>query len=136
MNLRLGLTWTRLCIRGQHVPYSGSARITLGLTSTEFGCVSLYQRSLFKTGSDEPIFSRTKLGVAACDLPRIREGYFFFFPLVTGHRRFLSLRLSDERVYEPQIRARLGITAHFCSVDSDAQPRIPEVESVPAVGSD
>ena len=36
-----------------------------------------------------------------------REG-FFFFTLVTGPRRSLSLNLSDTRVYEPQIRARLG----------------------------
>ena len=29
-------------------------------------------------------------------------------------RRSLSLKLSDTRVYEPQLRARLGTTAHFC----------------------
>jgi len=39
-----------------------------------------------------------------------------FFTLVTGPRRSLSLKLSDTRVYAPQIRARLGITAHFCKV--------------------
>ena len=39
-----------------------------------------------------------------------------FFTLVTGPRRSLSLKLSDTRVYEPQIRARLGTTAHFCKV--------------------
>jgi len=27
----------------------------------------------------------------------------------------LSLKLSDTRIYEPQIRARLGITAQFCN---------------------
>jgi len=32
----------------------------------------------------------------------------FFFTLVTGPRRSFSLKLSDTRVYEPQIRARLG----------------------------
>ena len=42
--------------------------------------------------------------------------FFFFFTLVTGPRRSLSLKLSDTRVYEPQIRARLGTTAHFCEV--------------------
>jgi len=31
---------------------------------------------------------------------------FFFFTLVTGPRRSLSLNLSDTRVNEPQIRAR------------------------------
>ena len=41
---------------------------------------------------------------------------FLFFTLVTGPRRSLSLKLSDTRVYEPQIRARLGTTAHFCEV--------------------
>jgi len=42
---------------------------------------------------------------------------FFFVTLVKGPRRSLSLNLSDTRVYEPQIRARLGTTAHFCEVD-------------------
>jgi len=37
---------------------------------------------------------------------------FFFFTLVTGRRRNFSLKLSDG----PQIRARLGTTAHFCEV--------------------
>ena len=40
--------------------------------------------------------------------------FLFFFTLVTGPRRSLSLKLSDTRVYEPQLRARLGTTAHFC----------------------
>ena len=31
--------------------------------------------------------------------------FFFFFTLVTGPRRSLSLKLSDTKVYEPQIRA-------------------------------
>jgi len=37
--------------------------------------------------------------------------FFFFFTLVTGPRRSLSLKLSDTRFYAPQIRARLGTTA-------------------------
>ena len=49
-----------------------------------------------------------------------REGppanFFFFFTLVTGPRRSLSLKLSDAIVYEPQIRAPLGTTAHLCKV--------------------
>jgi len=45
---------------------------------------------------------------------------FFFFTLVTGPRRSLSLKLSDERVYEPQIRARLGTAAHLCEVVTGA----------------
>ena len=42
--------------------------------------------------------------------------FFFFFTLVTGPRRSVSLKLSDTRVYEPQIRARLGTPAHDCAV--------------------
>ena len=42
----------------------------------------------------------------------LNPDFFFFFTLVTGPRRSLSLKLSDTRVYEPQIRARLGTTAH------------------------
>ena len=45
-----------------------------------------------------------------------RACFFFLFTLVTGPRRSLRLKLSDARVYEPQIRARLGTTAHFCEV--------------------
>ena len=40
----------------------------------------------------------------------------FVFTLVTGPRRSLNLKLSDTRVYEPQIRARLGTTSLFCEV--------------------
>jgi len=41
---------------------------------------------------------------------------FFFVTLVTGPRRSLSLKLSDTRVYAPQIRALLGTDSHFCEV--------------------
>ena len=34
--------------------------------------------------------------------------YRSFFTLVTGPTRSFSLKLGDTRVYEPQIRARLG----------------------------
>ena len=35
--------------------------------------------------------------------------FFFFFTLVTGPRRSLRLKLSDTQVYEPRIRARVGM---------------------------
>ena len=35
--------------------------------------------------------------------------FFFFSTLVTGPRRSLSLKLSDTRVYEPQIRAEVSL---------------------------
>jgi len=40
----------------------------------------------------------------------------FFFTLVTGPRRSLIYKLSDTRVYEHQVRARLGTTEHLCEV--------------------
>ena len=43
----------------------------------------------------------------------LRFFFCFFFTLVTGPRRSLSLKLSDTRVYEHQIR---GTTTHFCEV--------------------
>jgi len=46
-------------------------------------------------------------------------------PPVTGPRRSLSLKLSDTRVYEPHIRARLGTTAHFPGCRPDA--RVPRL---------
>jgi len=36
--------------------------------------------------------------------------------LVTGSKRSLIRKLTDTIVYAPQIRARLGTTAHFCRV--------------------
>jgi len=48
--------------------------------------------------------------------PRETCFFFFFFTVVTGPRRSWSLKLRDTRVHEPQTRARLGTTAHFCKV--------------------
>ena len=42
--------------------------------------------------------------------------FFFICTLVTGPKRSLSLKLGDTRVYEPQIRARLGTTTLFGGV--------------------
>ena len=49
------------------------------------------------------------------DLPVLADvdqllGFFFFFTLITVSTRSLILKLSDESVYEPQIRALLGTT--------------------------
>ena len=52
----------------------------------------------------------------------------FFFTLVTGPRRSLSLELSDTRVYEPQTRAHLVTTALFY-----VQPGSPPTFSVSAL---
>ena len=49
--------------------------------------------------------------------------------LLTGPRRSLSLKLSDTRVYEPQIRARLGTTSHFCQAHRDRHLMVPRNES-------
>ena len=52
----------------------------------------------------------------ACSINRSRPRtpFFFFVTLVTGPRRSF---LSDTRVYEPQIRARLGTTAHLLTLN-------------------
>jgi len=39
-----------------------------------------------------------------CGVWELRRYFFFFFTLVTGPRRSLSLKLSDTKVYEPQTR--------------------------------
>ena len=43
--------------------------------------------------------------------------FFFCFTLVTGPKRSLSRKLSDARVYEPQIRARLGRVQRVARVE-------------------
>jgi len=50
---------------------------------------------------------------------------FFFFTLVTGPRRSLSLKLSDARVYEPQVRARLSTISHFCGQEDEVEDHQP-----------
>ena len=37
------------------------------------------------------------------------DSFFFFSNLVTGPRRSLNFKLSDTRVYEPQIRACIDV---------------------------
>ena len=44
---------------------------------------------------------------------RERHLLLLLFTLVTGPGRSVSLKLSDTRVHEPQIRARPVTTAHF-----------------------
>ena len=49
--------------------------------------------------------------------PAVLKVFFFFFlTFVTGPTRSLSLKLTDTRVYGPQIRARLVTAAHLCGV--------------------
>jgi len=57
----------------------------------------------------------------------------FFFTLVTGPESSLSLKLSDIRVYEPQIRARHGTPAHLCK--ATALPKGLELRAVPILYS-
>ena len=66
-------------------------------------------------------------------MPDAREDprFFFFVTLVTGPRRSLRLKLSDTRVYEPQIRARLGTTAHFCETVNDDPARLVQEIACP-----
>ena len=52
--------------------------------------------------------TRGRYDAAVADLDNSDFLFFFFFTLVTGPRRSLSLMLSDTRVYAPEIRTRLG----------------------------
>jgi len=51
-----------------------------------------------------------------CAVSQGRTFCFFFVTLDTGPRRPSSPELSDTKVFEPYIRARLGTAAHFCKV--------------------
>ena len=58
-----------------------------------------------------PHASETPHTVSVCPPPeprfsRVQELLFFFFTLVTGPRRSLSLKSSDTRVYAPEIRVQ------------------------------
>ena len=76
---------------------------------------SLFKRLEVNEEEEEKIRTCTKTFAASASLKwSLATIFFFFFTLVTGPRRSSSLKLSDTRVYEPQIRARLG-TAHFCN---------------------
>jgi len=62
--------------------------------------------------------------------------FLLLFTLVTGPGRSLSLKLSDTRVYEPHIRARLGTTSHFCGVvvlNWGGEPRSSGTSSPPGL---
>ena len=43
---------------------------------------------------------------------QVLKHFFFFFTLVTGPSRSLSLKLSDTKVYEPQIRLEIPLCLH------------------------
>ena len=58
---------------------------------------------------------------------------FFFFTLVTGPRWSLRLKLSDARVYQPQLRARLGTTVQVFGVKPPA--RVTGVQTVGGSGA-
>jgi len=71
-------------------------------------------RQIIGWGVIEPVPITPLRGASGCTLSHLdrwapgtsRHFFFFFFTLVTGTRRSLNLKLSDTRVYEPQIRAR------------------------------
>ena len=62
-------------------------------------------------------------------------GFFFFFTLVTGPRRSLSLKLSDTRFYEPQIRPMIGLAVVDYSNDVSTRWILVPVGSVGRFGS-
>jgi len=72
----------------------------LGSCVWRFAC----RVSCFKIGRQDLEAARVVLGVPAAQL------------LVVSSLLLSSLELSDTKVYEPYIRARLRTTAHFCEV--------------------
>jgi len=72
--------------------------------------------------------------VVRVESPEPSTFFFFLFTLVAGPRRSLNLKLSDARVCEPQIRARLDTTTQFCEVvvlkpsTVAAEPEPPNVD--------
>ena len=66
-------------------------------------------------------------------LPATCLSVFFFFTLVTGPRRSLSLKLSDTRVYAPEMRARLSVSRRPAS-SSSHRPWSPRCFRAPGGG--
>jgi len=96
-------------------PPAGSWFVGLDQLDTELlGSLSLrLQDVFFNHGSDQDVI--IVLGRVCSGLSQLAQhAQVFFLTPVTGPRRSSSLKLSDTRVYEPQIRARLGTTTHFC----------------------
>ena len=92
--------------RGKSRPDSG-----FGFQSNVLETFQVIPFSLGRGYTPRPETLNTIRGVCA-----VERTFFFFFTLVTGPRRSLRLNLSDTRDYTPQIRARLGTTAHLCKV--------------------
>ena len=86
-------------------PFKGGRDSRKGATTPLNVCAALHSRVSLSDTRDP------------AGLPRGESDFFDFFSfLVTVLRRFLSLKLSDTRVYEPQIRALLVTTTNFCAV--------------------
>ena len=80
-------------------------------------CTSLHGELGRMAGLGDTVWKKINEAKSGADIKKISGNdpmVVFFFTLVTSPRRSLSLKLSDTRVYEPQIRARLGNTAHLC----------------------
>jgi len=101
------------------VPTHISARIEHAPGLVPEGGVALAREELFGAVHEAELVAELLIagaGARAQLLVGVREDaparravsllFFFFFTLVTGPRRSLCLKLSDTRVYEPQIRAR------------------------------
>jgi len=96
--------WTRPALSCSETPFADNTKCWCHLCVCSFPVPSHWVRhSRLRALSPSPFFFFFFTLVI----------FFFFFTLVTGPRRSLSLKLSDTRVYKPQIRARLGTTAHF-----------------------
>ena len=90
------------CVR---TPPANVARIREPRTDYILG----FQVKIFQTFQLVPI--RSEADQRKESTPRLQQVqalFFFFFTLVTDPRRALGLKFSDTRVYEPEMRTRLG----------------------------
>ena len=103
----------------------GSRSVSRGAVQTPGGTVRA--RRPPTTSWQIPVDDATPQATRALNAPRFERLIFAVHRRIkvssssllsdgTGPRRSLSLKLSDARVYEPQMRARLGTAAHFCEV--------------------
>ena len=68
--------------------------------------MTLHEVVLSPEGRVEEVLRAARRGCMWCC-------FFFFSTLVTDPRRSLTMKFSDARVYEPQIRARIETTAYL-----------------------
>jgi len=79
-----------------------------GAAGIDMECCLVHQKLQLINVSPLPLIHMSPILLVDDLLVCMQVCFFFFFTLVTGPRRSVSLKLSDTKVRAPQIRARLG----------------------------